>query len=96
MRNKVQHFTLLRITFFFQLNFKSWPVFINLWKYDDYTNNFNVSTQSVCGLKKIISDYHPVLLFGSAGEDTTVTGLSLNVSESFPKIIGMCLGRTKP
>ena len=52
---------------------------------------------------KIISDQcHPVLLFGSAGEDMTVKfqsviGLLLNVSDSFPKIIGkiigMCLGR---
>ena len=38
--------------------------------------------------------------FGLAGEDTTVkfqsvTGLSLNVSYSFPKIIGMCLGRER-
>ena len=52
MRNKVQHFTLLRITFFFRLNFKCRPVFINLWKYVDYTNNFNVLMESVCGLKQ--------------------------------------------
>ena len=52
MRNRVQQFTFLRITFYFRLNLKCWPVFINLWKYDDYTNNFNVSTQSVCGLKQ--------------------------------------------
>ena len=52
MRNKVQHFTFRRITFFFRLNFKCWPMFINLWKYVDYTNNFNVSMQSVCGLKQ--------------------------------------------
>ena len=48
MRNKVQHFTLLRITFFFRLNFKCCPVFINLWKNDVYTNNFNVSQPSKC------------------------------------------------
>ena len=41
MRNKVQHFTLLRITFFFLLNLKCQSVFVNLWKYGDYTNNFN-------------------------------------------------------
>ena len=38
------------------------------------------------------------VFFGLAGEDTTikfqsVTGLSPIVSDSFPKIIGMCLGR---
>ena len=42
MPNEVQHFTFLRITFFFRLNFKCWPMFINMWKYDDYTNNLTV------------------------------------------------------
>ena len=40
------------------------------------------------------------MFFGLSGEDTTVkfqsvTGLSLNVSDSFPKIIGMFLGSHK-
>ena len=49
------------------------------------TTTPTISMQSVCG---------SVLLFGSAGEDTTikfqsVTGLSLNVSNSFHKIISL-------
>ena len=56
--------------------------------------------QSVCGLKQT---YKRLMspssaFFGLTGEDTTVefqsvTGLSPIVSDSFPKIIGMCLGR---
>ena len=87
--SKVQHFTLLRITFFFRLSFKCWPVLVNLWKHGDYTNNFNAISMWLEAA---------VLLFGLAGKDTTakfqcVTELSLNVSDSFPKIISMCLER---